>query len=547
MFKVKYTPKVVGPPDAQAQLSAGINALADLLAPTLGPIGGHVGSGPDAGHRVELIDDAGTIVRRIISLGDAQKDIGAMMMRSLVWRVGQRAGDGGATAALLARAIYCEGLRFCTAGFNSMRLVRGIEAGVKVAIEALQQQARPVTSEDELAALARTITKDDALSAVLGEMSYLLGPDAHVVIEKFVAPYLQRRYVAGARFGAEIQSMYFYTEPELKQTVLTEAALAICDERLTTTEQVVPLMEAALAQGAKALVVIALEVSGAALGALVSNNQLPKEKKKLSMLAVKLKPVGQEYRWALSDLAMLTGGTVLGSSHGRGAANARSADLGRAVRAEFANNSVVIVAPDHNRADVQQEVLNLRKYIAELPLDDEDRPKHVKRLATLTGGVGELKIGAHTKGERELREVQSERSFKVLSAALHSGVAPGGGAAYFHCIPALEIAAAQEPDLEVAQGIKLLARALKTPLRQIITNAGMSSPEWIIQQVADAGVNATFDAVNQRVIDAYEAGVLDATDVLIKVLRIAASGATMALSTDTIVYHKKPKESMTPE
>jgi chaperonin GroEL len=207
MFKVKYTPQVVGQPTAQEQLSAGINALADLLAPTHGPIGCHVASGPDAGQRVELLDDAGTIVRRIISLGDAQKDVGAMMMRSLIWRVGQRAGDGGATAALLARAIYADGLRLSTAGINPMRMVRGIEEGVKIAIAALQQQAKPVTSEDELAALARTITKDDALSSVLGEMSYLLGPDAHVVIEKFVAPYLQRRYVAGAHFGAEIQSM----------------------------------------------------------------------------------------------------------------------------------------------------------------------------------------------------------------------------------------------------------------------------------------------------------------------------------------------------
>ncbi len=546
MFKVKYTPQVVGQPTAQKQLSAGINALADLLAPTLGPIGGHVASGPDAGHRVELLDDAGTIVRRIISLGDAQKDVGAMMMRSLIWRVGQRAGDGGATAALLARAIYCDGLRLSTAGINPMRMVRGIEEGVKVAMAALQQQAKSVTSEDELAALARTITKDDALSAVLGEMSYLLGPDAHVVIEKFVAPYLHRRYVAGAHFGAEIQSMYFYTEPELKKTVLSAPAVAICDERLTMAEQVVPLMEAALAQGAKALAIVALEVSGGALGALVMNNQAPKEQKKLSIVAVKLKPVGQEYRWALSDLALLTGGEVLGATQMRSAANARAEDLGQAQRVEFVNNTVVIVAHDHKRTEIQQEVLNLRKYIADTPLDDEDRPKHIKRLATLTGGVGELKIGAHTKGERELREVQSERSFKVLSSALRSGVAPGGGAAYFHCIPALEAAAQQESDLDVAQGIKLLARALKVPLRQIIVNAGMSSPEWVIQQVSDAGHTATFDAVQQRVVDAYQGGILDAVDVLGKVLHIATSGAMMALSTDVIVYHKKPQESMTP-
>jgi chaperonin GroEL len=546
MFKVKYRPKVVGQPTSQQQIATGINAIADVLAPTLGPIGGHVASGPDAGSRVELIDDAATIVRRIISLGDAQKDVGAMVMRNLVWRVGQRAGDGGATAAVLARAIFCDGVRMTTAGVNSARLVRGIEKGVKVALDALHAQAHPVTSEDELAALARTITKDDALSAVLGEMTYLLGPDAHVVIEKFVAPYLQRRYVAGARIGAEIQSMYFYTEPEQKKAVLTAPAVAILDERLTMAEQVIPLMEGALANGAKALVIIAMDVSGGALGALVTNNQQPKEKKKLSILAVKLKPVGQELKWAMTDLALLTGGTVLGANQVRSGANARPQDLGRAQRVEFVNNSIAIVAHDSKRTEMQDEISRLRKHIAETPLDDEDRPKHVKRLSTLTGGVGELKIGAHTKGERELRQVQSERSFKVLSSALRKGVVAGGGAALLHCVPALLAAAQQEPDSDVATGMHVLARALSQPLRQIVMNAGVDSPEVAVNQVREAGQGYTYDVLNQRVVDALDAGILDAADVVAKVLYIAAGGAMMALSTDAIVYHKKPQESMQP-
>lgn len=546
MFKVNYRAKVVSQPKSHQQIASGINAMADLLAPTLGPIGGHVASGPDAGKRVELLDDAATIVRRIISLGDAQKDVGAMLMRNLVWRVGQRAGDGGATAAVLARAIYCDGLRMSAAGINPARMTRGIEAGVRIAIDTLRSHAKPVASEDELAALARTITKDQALSAILGEMSYLLGPDAHVVIEKFVAPYLHRRYVAGARFGAEIQSMYFYTEPEQKKAVLSAPAIAICDERLTTSEQTIALMEAAVAQGAKALVIIAMEVSGAALGALVANNQAPKEQKKLSILAVKLKPVGQELKWAMTDLALLTGATLLGTNQPRSAANARPGDLGRTQRAEFVTNSVVIVPPDNQRAEIQDEITRLRKFIAEAPLDDEERPKLIKRLATLTGGVGELKIGAHTKGERELREVQSERSFKVLSAAQRGGVVAGGGAALFHCVPALMATAAQEPDDDVAAGMRVLARALSQPLRQIVINSQVSAPEVFINQVREGGVHATYDALNQRVVNAYETGILDAADVIARVLHIAASGAMMALSTDSIVYHKKPQESMTP-
>ena len=540
-------PGVIGQPTSHRQFLHGINMIADLLAPTLGPNGGPVASGPDAGKRVEILDDAATIVRRIISLGRPQRDIGAMIMRNLIWRVGQRAGDGGATAAVLARAIYQEGLRLNNAGFNQMRLIRGIDEGVRIATEVLQAQARPVVGENELAAVARTITKDKALSAVLGEMSYLLGPDAHVIIEKYVAPYLHRRYIAGAHFGAEISSMYFYTQPDLKKAVLTAPALALLEERLTTAEQVIPLMEAAVRAGAKALTIVAQEVSGGALGALVTNNQAPEDKKKLSIVAVKLKAVGQEARWAMTDLALLSGATILGPNTPRKAAHAQAEDLGRTQRVEFLNNGLVVMAHDANRAAIQQEVTSLRMRVDSLTLDDEDRPKLIKRLGTLTGGVGELKIGAHTKGEREMRQAQAERALKVLSSAQRGGVVAGGGAALFHCIPALCQAADQmSGQEEVAHGIRLLARALAAPLRQIIRNAGVDASELMMQRVRDAGPQATFDVFSGSVVDAYTAGVLDVTDIVTKVLQIAASGATMALSTDTIVYHRKPQESMTP-
>jgi len=540
-------PGVIGQPTSHRQFLHGINMIADLLAPTLGPNGGPVASGPDAGKRVEILDDAATIVRRIISLGRPQRDIGAMIMRNLIWRVGQRAGDGGATAAVLARAIYQEGLRLNNAGFNQMRLIRGIDEGVRIATEVLQTQARPVVGENELAAVARTITKDKALSAVLCEMSYLLGPDAHVIIEKYVAPYLHRRYIAGAHFGAEISSMYFYTQPDLKKAVLTAPALALLEERLTTAEQVIPLMEAAVRAGAKALTIVAQEVSGGALGALVTNNQAPEDKKKLSIVAVKLKAVGQEAKWAMTDLALLSGATILGPNTPRKAAHARTEDLGSTQRVEFLNNGLVVMAHDANRAAIQQEVTSLRMRVDSLTLDDEDRPKLIKRLGTLTGGVGELKIGAHTKGEREMRQAQAERALKVLSSAQRGGVVAGGGAALFHCIPALCQAADQmSGQEEIAHGIRLLARALAAPLRQIIRNAGVDASELMMQRVRDAGPQATFDVFSGSVVDAYTAGVLDVTDIVTKVLQIAASGATMALSTDTIVYHRKPQESMTP-
>ncbi|MCB0064644.1 MAG: hypothetical protein KDE19_21120 [Caldilineaceae bacterium] len=540
-------PLVVNQPTTHRDITIGINLIADLLAPTLGPNGGTVASGPTAGNRVEMLDDAATIARRIISLGNPRTDVGAMVMRSLIWRVGQRVGDGGATAAIIARKLFTEGARLNTAGFNTVRMARGVEQGVRVVTAALQDLSHPIGGETDLASVARTITKDDALSAVLGEMSYLLGPDAHVVIEKYVAPYLQRRYIGGAHFGAEIRSMYFYTQPEQRRAVLTAPAIALCEERLTEAAQVIPLMEGALKLGAKGLAIIAQDVSGSALGTLVTNQQQPEEKKKLSLLAVKLKPVGDEYRWALSDLALLTGATVLGPNHDHRGATATAADLGRTQRVEFANKGVVVVAHDSKRADIQAEVSRLRQLIVDTPLDDEDRPKYARRLATLTGGVGELKIGAHAKTEREVRETQATRSFKVLSAAQRGGVVPGGGAALYHCVPALLAAADAEPDTDVAQGMRILAKAISAPLEQIITNAGESAPQVFMQQIRDAGSHATYDATTGKVVDAFVDGVLDVTDVVAQMLHIAASGAMMALSTDAIVYHRKPKQSLQPD
>lgn len=540
-------PQVVGQPTTSKHFKKGINTIADLLAPTLGPTGGHIASQRDSGQKVELLDDAATIVRRILSLGSAQDDIGAMTMRSLIWRVSQRAGDGGATAAVLARAVYNEGLRLVTAGANAVRLERGVDRAVDIVVDTLYQLARPVQDENMLSAAARTLTKEEDMSAVMGEMSYLLGPDAQVMVEKFVAPYLEREYIAGAYYKSNIASMYFYTDAQRKRAALNGPAVAIIDGKLTAAEQALPLLEGALKLGKKALVIVAADISGPALSLLVANNQAKKEKKKLDILGVKPSVVGDERRWAWTDLAVLTGATVLGPDHGLDPADATPAQLGQAQRVEFANKGFVLVAPKESRGAIQDEVNKLRHYIAETPLDDEDRPKYVNRLSTLTGGVGRLKIGATSKLEREMLYQQAQRSFHVLSAAQRKGVVPGGGAALLHCAAAVRAAIAMNgADSDEIAGMRLIERVLEEPLRQIVHNAHIDTPAVIVDRVLSAGSAATYDATQGKVVDAYETGIVDAADVVATILQTAVSGAIMALTTDAIVYHREPEQSMTP-
>ena len=192
------------------------------------------------------------------------------------------------------------------------------------------------------------------------------------------------------------------------------------------------------------------------------------------------------------------------------------------------------------RPAIQDEAQRLRRYLASLPLKADERPLLVKRLATLSGGVGELKIGAISKTELETRRARAERAFKVLSAAQRGGVVAGGGAALVHSLPALrDIGLPGDAGL----GVQILARALPVPLRQLVGNARVDKPEWILQQIRQAGPPATFDVLNSRVVDARQTGILDATQVVKAVFQIAVSGAMMALKTDTIVYHRKPQES----
>ena len=548
-LRFNHTPYVASQPQASKHMQRGIGQIADVLAPTLGPLGGPVVYSETNPQRLETLDDAATIVRRIISLGSPQIDIGAMLIRNVVWRVERRIGDGGATTAVLLRALFEGGLRQVAAGANAMQLMVGIRQGMEVALEALAAQARPAGDENQLAAVARTVTRDDDLSAILGELSYLLGADAHVLIETFVAPYLQRAYLAGAHYKAKIASMYFYSDAQRKRAVLTAPAVAVLDEPLTTTEQAVRLMEAAIRNERSTLFVVTPQLSGAALNLLVSNHVLPEDKRKLSMLVVGLGPVGEERAWALADLCLLSGATLIGAQGIHHAASLLPADLGQAQRVEFADDAIMVVAEGNRRAAVQGEVAAVRRRLGDLPLDDDQVAPLTRRLAALSGGVGQLKIGAYGKQALEMRRVKAERGLKVLSAVQRGGVVPGGGSALLHCAQAVRQAAAEvmaTANEEVVTGMRVLADALSAPARQIMVNAGLTAPALILNQLAEAGAPAAYDVEQARVVDAHAAGVLDAADVVAGVLQAAVSGALMALSTDAIVYHRNPQQSLNP-
>ena len=536
-----YRAAVAGTEETHENLSSGINAIADLLAPTLGPVGGRVVNERDGTRGPEFLDDAATAVRRILSLGDPRVDIGAMLMRHIVWRVAGQVGDGGAATALLTREIYRQALKMLTAGIGYRELEIGLQAATAVVRQSLKEMAYPVETEDDLALVALTVVKDRNLAATIGELSFLLGADARISVEKFVAPYLAREYHAGANYKAEIASFHLYTDPIRKWAIYGDSTIALVDDTLSEANETVALIEAAMKMGKKSLVIIASHIREEALHVMVRNQT--EEKKKISILGVQLKEIGDPRRMAFRDLTTLTGATILGRNYYAYAARAKQADLGEAMRVQVDRKTLQLQPYRSRTAAVQETVDQLRLRIEGLRVDDDERPEIINRLAALTGGMGVLKVGTNLKQERDVLSALSERALTAASQAHKTGVVPGGGAAFVHARKALD-------DLELEGeenfGVKVLRDALDAPFLQIVKNAGIESPSVAAIRLEEAGPAYAYDVVSKKLVDAHETGLVDVTGVQTAVLETAISGALMALGTNTIVYHRDPSQSMEP-
>jgi chaperonin GroEL len=532
-------PQIIGQAETADHFGAGMDVLGDLFARTLGPSAGSVVGETERAARYEIYSDSGTLARRILSLGSPRLDLGAMAMRSVVTQMGQEIGDGGATAAVLMHAVYRAAARRAAAGINAMLITRQLQDAVDATVEQMTHFAQPAFTEDDLAMLARSVVRDPDLAVMLGELRYLLGADGHVNIRKFVAPYLRRAYLSGARFKGKIASAYLYQDSAQKSAALDTPLIALLEKPVTEAAQMVALMEAALAREAKSLLLLG-EVSGVALNVLIANHRLEADKKKLDLLAVKLGSIGEAQRADLTDLALITGATLLNGPQSRAADNARPDDLGVARRAAYEDGAFAITAAPDRQAAVRTEAEALQHRLDGLRSTHEDRPALVGRLARLTGGVGELKIGAHTKPERDRLMHLAERALKVLAGAQRTGLVAGGGAAYHHAAVALRAARADHNG-ELNHGFDILTEALSAPLRQILRNAGEEAPELRLVQIAEAGPEATFDVEDARICNAFEHGIVDSAEVAVEALRAGVSGAAMVISTGAIVYHRTPQ------
>lgn len=532
-------PEIVVGEQATAGLKRGFDRLTNLLELTLGPTQGLILSEKNRSSQPELLTDAATIARRIVALPNRAEDIGAMLARNLVWRMHQRVGDGSATTAVLARAILDQASRYVAAGGNPMLLRRGIDRAIPAAIQALRQMARPVQSESVLGQVALTISGEEKLSAILGEMFQRLGSDAHVLIEDYAAPYLERQYYEGGRWKARLASPYFVSETATRRAMIQEAHVVLYAGDLKTVEEVEPVLKIVGGTPWHQLALIAHEISGPALTTLVLNHQ----QGRIKIMAVELREPHSKRQLDLEDLAVLTGATVMANERGKPIARIEPPDIGAAPRVEGDAEELIVVGGEGDPADVERARQALRARIAALPETDEELGHLRFRLARFSGQIAKLMIGAYTESERSVIHEKAEKAIRALPLALREGVVPGGGRAYLDCIPAVRAVQAQGDE---AYGIEIVARALEEPFRRIAANAGAPAPAALMAEAQRRGPGWGWDALTGQMVSLEAAGIIDPSVVLREALQTAASGAVMALTTEALVLKRNPDTTFEP-
>jgi|YNPNPStandDraft_1061719.scaffolds.fasta_scaffold08050_2 chaperonin GroEL len=530
-------PKVVLGDTSRAGMLRGFRSMGRLLAITLGPVGGNIMNAKNYKGEPEILSDAATIARRIIELPDRVENAGAMMLRHMVWRMREDVGDGSATTAVLAMAIVREMEKMMAAGANPMMLKQGIEIAAAAAVKALEEMSIPLEGEERIAAVATAAVGDPEIGKLLGEIYDVLGPNAAITIEPYIATYHDRAYHEGARFKGGYISPYLLTDTVRHVAVLDDVYILIADIFIETPQGVQNALEQVYKAGGKSLLIISKSVCDKGIGIMVANN----ERNTVRSCAVNPKPVGDLRRGMLENIAVLTGGKALTDKAGIAVTDITIKDMGRAERVIVTKDHFTIIGGKGDKNAIRERLQKLRQRLRETQ-DGEERQTLRELVTHFSSGVAELRIGALTEQERKALTETAEQAMKTVMAGMEGGVVPGGGAAYLACIPAVK---ALKAEGDVAFGIQVLARALEEPMRCIVENAG-AYPPLVIAEATKAGPGYGFDVRQKKIVNMIEEGIVDPTIVVKRALQSAVSGAVMLLTTDALVLHRKPKENFEP-
>jgi len=512
--------------NARAKLLKGVEKLAGAVAVTMGPTGRNVII--DKSYGGPTVTKDGVTVSKEVDLEDPFENMGAKLVNEVASKTSDLAGDGTTTATVLARAIFREGTRNVAAGSNPTAVRRGIEKGVAAAVQRLMEMARTVSRPEEIAQVGSISANNDrAIGDLLAEALQKVGKDGVITVEEGKTTETTVRFVDGMQFDKGFVSPYFVNRPAEMECQLDDALILIHEKKISNLRELVPLLEK-VAQSGKPLLIIAEDVDGDALTALVVN----KLRGVLNICASKAPGFGDRRKAMLGDIATLTGGTLISEDLGLKLENLDLSHLGKAKSVTVDKNETTIVQGAGKQADVQARVQQIRTQI-EGTESEYDREKLQERLAKLTGGVAIISVGAGTEAEMKQKKARVEDALHATRAAVEEGIVPGGGVALLRCREAVEKARSQAKGDEKI-GVDIILHALEAPIRQIAENGGIDGGV-VADEVASKDLNVGYDANKGEYVDMLKAGIIDPVKVVRVALTNAASISGLLLTTEALV------------
>ena len=515
--------------EARKALQAGVDQLADTVKITLGPKGRNVVL--DKKYGAPLITNDGVSIAKEVELPDPFENMGAQLVKEVSTKTNDVAGDGTTTATLLAQAMIHEGLKNLAAGANPIIVKKGMAKAVEAAVAEVKKQAKKVDGSNDIARVGAVSSGDEEIGKLIADAMEKVSADGVITIEESKTAETYSEVVEGMQFDRGYITPYMVTDTEKMEAVIDDAYILITDKKISVISDILPILEQ-LVQSGKKLVIVAEDVEGEALNTLIVNRL----RGTLNVVCVKAPGFGDRRKEMLQDIAVLTGGTVVSEEVGLELKTATIDMLGRARQVKVTKENTTIVDGAGDVTAIKDRVAQIRSQIANTT-SDYDKEKLQERLAKMAGGVAVIKVGAATETEMKEKKLRIEDALNATRAAVEEGVVAGGGTIFVNIIPAVE-ALLDSVDGDEKTGVRIIAKALEAPIRQIAANAGLDG-SVILEKVRNSGkLGYGFDAYKEEYCDMVAAGIIDPAKVTRSALENAASVSAMVLTTESLVADK---------
>ncbi len=518
--------------EARRELKAGVDVLASAVKVTLGPKGRNVALDKKWG--APTITHDGVTVAKEIEIEEPFQNMGAQLLKEAATKTNDVAGDGTTTATVLAQMIVNQGLKNVAAGANPMLIKNGIAKAAAVVVEALRESSEDIDTKEEIANVAGISANDKEIGALIAEVMEKVGKDGVITVEESKGLAFETEYVDGMQFDRGYISPYFVSDPERMEAVLDDPLILIHDKKISSAQDIIPVLEKMVQVGKKNLVIISEDVDGEALATLVLN----KLRGVFNCLAIKAPGFGDRRKAMLQDIAVLTGGQVITEEMGRKLDTTQIADLGRAVKviSTKEDTTIVGVEDDSISTNIMGRINQIKAEI-EASTSDYDKEKLQERLAKLSGGVAIVRVGAGTEVELKEKKHRVEDALSATRAAVEEGIVAGGGVALINAIPALEDVKMEFADEQT--GVSIVRRALEEPMRQLAVNAGRDGAVIVEnvrrQQKEQDDLNVAYDVLRDQYVNMVKQGIIDPVMVTRSAVENAASIGAMILTTEALI------------